>query len=534
MRKTAPCRLLLLEFLCHRDDRCESSMFYPYLKGVARDRGAASLWLFFVAKPRFSWERPVGRTLRADLPDEDVARLERRLKSFRPTHVVCNEIPAPRLRAVIAAAGVPHSLVLPGDSDLMSIPWGIRQEEMEPYLRLLSDNSADRRFIHRPAWFADWLGAGRHPREQENLVDATDPDFEAVQANGAVDFKPSFPMILVGGQSCMGRPTVAGNPRFRDLPGRERLPPGCSFCGGLDEKTVHRYHRQDSLELAERQLRALTAVDPRRSRSRGVYMVHDLGLFMRIDAFFRMLHQNNFPPAKFIFCPRIDDVLGARERIASILPLAAERGHRIAFDIMGLENFCPETMALYNKNISVAQADELAALMDRWHRDWPKVFAPFHGGKNWLMLLFTPWTTLAELKVNYEAAAQRGFDSDQYWICTSLLLRRGSSLAALAEQEGGIIVPEFPDRGQMFFPICGMPAMWDSIPWRFRDERVADFFRILIRIFVALVRPDAGPLFAGDPEFALFARIYCDQPADSAEPLRRPPWALLDAARVLL
>ncbi|MDD5630397.1 MAG: hypothetical protein PHU21_15135, partial [Elusimicrobia bacterium] len=64
--------------------------------------------------------------------------------------------------------------------------------------------------------------------------------------------------------------------------------------------------------------------------------------------------------------------------------------------------------------------------------------------------------------------------------------------------------------------------------------RVADFFRILIRIFVALVRPDAGPLFAGDPEFALFARIYCDQPSDSAEPLRRPPWALLDAARVLL
>jgi hypothetical protein len=263
-------------------------------------------------------------------------------------------------------------------------------------------------------------------------------------------------------------------------------------------------------------------------------MVHDLNLFMRIDDFFRMIRKNSFRPSKFIFCPRIDDVLGSRKRIESILPLAAAGGHRIGFDIMGLENFDPKTMELYNKDISVAQADELVALMERWHREWPGVFPPYHGGKNWLMLLFTPWTTLAALRVNYDEAARRGFESDQYWVCTSLLLRRGSPLAALAEHEGGIIAPAFEDPGQLFTPISAMPAMWDSIPWRFKDARVADFFRIIIRLFVAFVKSEASPLFDGDPEFDLFARIYCGMPEKTAAPLRRPPWTLLDVARALL
>ncbi|MDD5302397.1 MAG: hypothetical protein PHS14_04735 [Elusimicrobia bacterium] len=509
-------------------------MFFPFLKGIARDCGAPSLWLFFVGTPRTRWDLPVGRTLRAHIPEADVVRLRAHLERFRPTHIVCNEIPSPELRAAIDAAGSFKFLVMPCEFDMEALLWGERMAELDPHLALVSGLSEDRNCIHRPAWFADWLGGAKHPKEAEHILDSTEPDYGAVQANDGENFNPGFPLILVGGQSCRGRPRLTGNPRFKHLAGAADFQPGCSFCGGADEYGLLSRHRQGSLALAEAQLRVLGSTDPKRSRGRGTYMVHDLALFMRIDTFFKMVHKNKFKPAKFVFCPRIDDVLNARERVDSILPLAAEGGHRIGFDIMGIENFSPSTMELYNKDISVAQADELVSVMNRWHEDWPQVFEPFHGGKNWLMLLFTPWTTLPELRLNYDEAARRGFDSDQFWICTSLMLRKGSALAALAEDEGGILIAEFEDRGLLFFPVCGMQAMWGSRPWRFKDAKVADFYRILIRIYAALEHPESRPLFGDDPEFDLFSRIYCDGTSGPEEPLRRPAWSLLAVARTLL
>lgn len=509
-------------------------MFYPFLRGIARDCGASSLWLFFVGTPRVQWDLPVGRTLRAHIPEADIARLRAHLDGFRPTHIVCNELPSPELRAAIEAAGSFKFLVMPCEFDMEALLWGERMPELDPHLALVSGLSEDRNCIHRPAWFADWLGGAKHPKEAEHILDSTQPDYEAVQANDGENFNPGFPLIIVGGQSCRGRPRVAGNPRFQHLAGVADFQPGCSFCGGADEHGLLSRHRQGSLALAESQLRALAATDAKRSRGRGTYIIHDLALFMRIDTFFKMVHKNKFPPSKFVFCPRIDDVLNARERVDAILPLAAEHGHRIGFDIMGIENFSEKTMELYNKNISVAQADELVSVMNGWHEKWPQVFDPFHGGKNWLMLLFTPWTTLPELRLNYDEAARRGFDSDQFWICTSLMLRKGSALAALAEHEGGILIPEFEDRGLLFFPTCGMQAMWGSLAWRFKDVKVSDFYRILIRIYAALEHPASRSLFGDDPEFDLFSRIYCDSAAEPGKPLRRPAWSLLALAQTLL
>lgn len=506
-------------------------MFYPYLKGIARDCGAESRWLFFVGSPSVRWDRPVGRTLRAHIPAADAARLKAELARFAPTHVVCNELPSEELSAALASAGEFKFLVMPCEFDMEALAWGERMPELEAHLARVSGRPEDRTNIHRPAWFADWLGLA-HPREGEHLLDATVPDYEARKANDGENFNPGFPLIIAGGQSCRGRPKVASNPRFRHLAGVEGFHPGCSFCGGADEQGTLSRHRQGSLALAQAQLRRLDATPPEKSRGRGTYIIHDLALFMRIDSFFKMVRDNGFKPAKFVFCPRIDDVLHARARVEAILPLAAAGGHRIGFDIMGIENFSPETMELYNKNITVAQADELVALMTRWREKWPQVFDPFPGAKNWLMLLFTPWTTPAELRVNYDEASRRGFDSDHFWICTSLMLRKGSALEALALEEGGILVPDYEDKGLLFFPALGMQAMWGSRPWRFKDPRVADFYRVLIRIYAALERPDSRALFGDDPEFDLFASIFCGK--QPGEPLERPAWSLLAVARVLL
>ena len=522
-------RLLFLEFLCRYEQRCETSMAYPFLKGLARDCGVPSSWLYFVVTPRVAWDRPAGRVLRAELPDEELAALRRRIAEFRPSHIVVNEVPGPGLRAALQGSGASRWMVLPSQWDTEAFHWGEQDDEvMGPYLALLDRDERDGLF--KPRWFLEWLGAAGQPRSREHLFDVAEPDYEA-EAGGSEG--ADFPVIIVGGSSCKGRPSVAGNPRFRGLDAA-RLSKGCSFCGGSQEKDAPDCHGQDPLALAEKQLRRHQAADPERRRGRSAYLVHDLGLFFRIEEFFAMVRRCGFAPSHFVFCPRIDDVLRMRPHIEAVLPVAAAGGHRMRLEIMGIENFDPKVMQLYNKDVTLAQVDGLLALMKRWHGRWPDVFTLFQGGKNWLMLLFTPWSTLRDLRVNFAEAARRGFAGDQLWICSSLLLRRGTPLAALAEKEGGIIAPEFEDRGLLFFPAFGIRNLWGSIPWRFQDRRVADFFRILVRVFAAVEHEESRPLFGDDPEFELFRRIYCDEPEGSRAPPRRPPWSLLDVARELL
>ncbi|MDD5628192.1 MAG: hypothetical protein PHU21_03945 [Elusimicrobia bacterium] len=517
-------RLLLLEFLCRFEERCETSMTYPFLKGLARDCAVPAHWMYFVVAPNICWEKPAGRVLRADLPEAELALLSSRIRDFRPTHVVVNEIPGPRLRRALRACGDFELLVLPCQWDTEAFIWGEQDdEEMGPYLRLLGPGRGDS--LQKPEWFLAWLGAGAHPKARAHIFDATEPDYEAEA--GSAEEAGDFPLILVGGSSCKGRPGVAGNPRFRGLD-PDRLAKGCSFCGGSHEDDPLDCHRQDALALAERQLRRYEETAPARRRGRGTFIVHDLGLFFRIDEFFAMLRRNRFRPGQFVFCPRIDDVLRVRKRIEAVLPVAAAGKHRMRLEIMGIENFSPEVMQLYNKSVTLAQVDELLALMKRWNKEWPGVFSLFRGGKNWLMLLYTPWTTLAALRVNFAEAARRGFSGDQLWICSSLLLRKGTALSALAEREGGIVVPEFEDRGLLFFPCLGIRALWGSTPWRFKDPKVADFFRILVRVFAAVEHPESRPLFTGDPEFERFHRIYCGGSGP------RPPWSLLAVAQELL
>ncbi|MBI5623313.1 MAG: hypothetical protein HY924_06005 [Elusimicrobia bacterium] len=525
-------RLLLLEFLSSMDDRRETSMFYPFFKGVARDCGVPAQWLFFKARTGIAWERPLGRVLRAGLERGDLEVLKRRLKAFRPTHVVSNELLVPGVRSAVRASGARRFMVLPCEFDMEALRWGEHDPELDPYLRLVRGKGEGRELTHEPGWFSRWLGAGPHPGEGRSVLDAVEPDYRAAPVGAMAKAEDGPPVIILGGRSCRGRPSPAKNPCFRGVVGAPDLPPGCSFCGGSIETGPLAGHQAGSLDLAERQLKAASRGGPRQSRSRGAYIVYDLGLFHRIDLFFDMVLRIGLRPARFVFCPRIDDVLSSRSRISAVLPKAAAAGHRMSFEVMGIENFSPAVMRLYNKDISIAQVDEVFRLMAGWSRRWPKAFQARGDGRNWLMLLFTPWTTLAELRVNLREAGRRGFDGNGLWLCTSLMLRKGTALAALAEHEGGVILPEYEDPGLLFYPCFGLQVLWSSMPWRFKDRKVADFFRILVRLYVAMECPEARTLFRGDPEYDLLSSVFRDEACSGRT--TRPPWSILEAALELL
>ncbi|MFA6318781.1 MAG: hypothetical protein WC943_15340, partial [Elusimicrobiota bacterium] len=304
-------RLLFLEFLSHPDDRRETSMFFPFFKGAAGQGGVPARWLYFMCEPSIAWGRTTGRLFRADLGDEDLGALRSVLERFRPTHVVSNEILGPKVRRELRASALRRFMVLPCEFDMEAFVWGEHDPAMDPYLRLVRGSGKGRESLHQAGWFLRWLGAKRHPRGRDPILDVVEPDYEASAVGKAAQSAEGPPVVVLGGRSCMGRPSPARNPFFRGLKDPRSLPSGCSFCGGSIDHGPLGGHAAGSLELAERQLRASAAADPRSSRSRGSYIVYDLGLFRCMDRFFAMVLSSRMPPSRFVFCPRIDDLLAS-------------------------------------------------------------------------------------------------------------------------------------------------------------------------------------------------------------------------------
>jgi hypothetical protein len=526
---------MLLEFLYLEHQRNEKTQFFPFLQGVARAHGFEVRWLCFGVDLRTRWYDSRGRTTYADLQGEDLAVLRGHLARFRPTHVVSGEVLAPDTRqAIEQAPGSPRLLVLPlpQEYDQERFSADTPPDELTPYKRLASWQGGDRFHYARQPWFLRWLDVLQPSDSDAYLVEAAPPDYDAVLANPEARRRRSA-LALLSGFSCSGRPCVTTNPYFQGVDlGEVPRTTGCSFCGGSPPPPIHSAGA-DRLALAELQLRRIRETAGEGGRDAGVFDVYDLGLFHRIDEFFQMVLRLGVPPATFLFCPRIDDVLNAAPRIDRVLPEVAKAGHRVRFAIMGLESFWPDTLRRFNKDIDLAQVDRLLALQDRWEATWPQAFLDDVGLSRggWSMILFTPWTTVEETRHNLTEAAARGFRTPNNWIYSSLLVRRGTPIAALARHDGDLR-DEYPDPAPLLFQITSVgDNLFGLLPWAFRDPAVATFYGLLARWCAAESHPSCT-LFEGEARYAEVCRRRAA--AVSGWPGREPPWSTLDLARELL
>ncbi|MCM2303924.1 MAG: hypothetical protein NDJ72_04430, partial [Elusimicrobia bacterium] len=394
-------RLMLVEFFRGALRRNERSMVFPFLKGLAAERGFETLWLCYGGDLAHREGAAVGRTLYAAMPEEDLRSLARHLKKFKPAFVVTNDVLSPEAEALLASLSPPPKrLVMPIAGDL---PGG------SPRFGASDD-------FARCGWFLDWLGREDPAAARRYLVEAAVPDYAAVLANKAA--RAAAPQItILSGALCAYRRTLEGNPHFEgvDLGAAEHA--GCSFCtcATLPPVTAP---RTPIFPLIETQLRRIRATAGGAGRNKGRYEFFDIRAFWKFDELFRLVLRLRLPPSIFLFNPRIDDVLRRRERIESVLPALAKAGHEVRMLSMGVENFSERENERFNKRISLEQVDEFLALAKKWGRDFPGVFRPFKAGNPAVELgfiLFTPWTTLEDLRVNLEAAAARGFPGRGYW-----------------------------------------------------------------------------------------------------------------------
>jgi len=508
----SPPRLLLVEFLVFEGQRTERAMFFPYWLGLARAQGVTARWVCLGTSATRRMGREDGRVTVVDPEAPDREALLAVMAAFGPTHVALSELPSPRFWGALEAA-VPGVRLLPVPAPKEFFycrpSWCAPDNEMLPHVRLAAPRPDSRRYYGRTAWFLEWLGLAapgeRAAPESPYLIEATEPCYEAHMLNEAARWRAS-PLTLLSGFSCTGRPSAADNPRFAGVDmGDCRVVTGCTFCGGSPPPAIHG-RGVDSLTLVGRQLRAALATGRGPDgRDRGHYDLLDLGLFTRADEVFALADELGVPPATFYFSPRIDDVIGAARRLEALLPRVASAGHRMRMLVMGLENFSPSELERFNKGITPEQVDALTELAADWGRRFPGVFKLLQDDDEeveWGFILWTPWTTLEDLRVNLRAARQRRFARDGWWLVSALLVLRATPLASLARHEGDLLGDRYGDPAIVHALTWALEDMHASLPWRFRHADAGDVFALIARAFAARRGGDHAACFEGDPLFA--------------------------------
>jgi hypothetical protein len=346
--------------------------------------------------------------------------------------------------------------------------------------------------------------------EQSYLIAGAQPDYSAVLANHSARSSPAH-ITVVSGALCGNRRSLGHNPYFKGVDlGTVAAHRGCSFCSSARMPSLTP-PGEDLKTIIERQFRGILETAGTAGRNKGIFEFYDFQAFRRFNEVFDLVLRLRVPPAVFLFNPRLDDVLRVRHRIRKTLPALAQAGHEVRFLSMGIENFSERENRRLNKGISLVQVDEFLALTKKWATAYPGVFRPFKAGHDKVELgfiLFTPWTTLTDIRLNLTRARARNFSRQGYWLYSTLHIREGEPICFLARKKGDVLVERWPDQGQAYGLFMNEGEAGALIPWRFKDARVADFFALLVRVCAAQREGEACAFFQGDPEFAQVCQAY--------------------------
>jgi hypothetical protein len=495
-------RLLLLEF--YFPDRYSQfrSRNFPFLLGQARALGVAADWLHCHMPPgQDSRQRYV-----IHLAAAERAALLDAIEAARPSHLLLAEKLDPDLDAALRAR-------LPG-----------------ALIENLAEAPLERLMAWPRDWLPGWLGRADAGGAQY-LVDAVEPAYacrSVCRPPGAA----APPVHASAGVDCTYRRALARNPAFAgvELPAGVR-PFGCSFCVGPWE-LAHRF-ATPAVELALRQCRAAAGC-AHSCLARDRYVISGARVFARIGAFLDGILESDFPPSRFFFGCRLDELLARADAIERRLPALARAGHSVNIFNMGLENCSPAENQRLNKGLDFDTVRRGDRLLRRLEAEYADSFS-FSSWGGWGLILFTPWTAVDDLALNLERLGELGgIDSQGFALTSKLQILSESAVRCLAERDG-LLAADFADF-HYYDSGCIFRHDQRELPWRFARPEVAALYAIAWRI------APITPVAADDPLFERiqdqFARLAATggQPFDyfrlALDAVRREP-ALVEPQAIL-
>ena len=450
-------RMMCVELAPDEAERQFRMQAFPFLMGLGRSRG----W-------RVSWHAlgvPYDPKLRYALGPRDLRRLLAEARRRRPLVILCNErLIDGQIAALAAASGGARVVYCPlAEGWIQEFPEFVRREIPE--------------FGGPPS--PQWLRDLAPVFERETLNDF----------HGVAD-----PLIrVVAGTRCSYRTRAADNPFFRGLDLPSATMP-CSFC----DMEPHENPVRAPVAFAVRQVAAACRQLPGETIERRFELIGS-GIWRRLEEFVRALSRAGVRGAELSFMPRLDEILDARDSIERCMPLLAEGGLSMRLYGAGVENFSAEENMRLNKGITAKQVHEAAAFISAARLRWPREFRFKDGALS--MILFTPWTTLEDLRVNIENIERCPL------ICPFFALGRrlqifpgaGRPVRLLAERDGLV---EASRTDSFYNSGCIVDAAQREIPWRFAHPEVEILCRLGLEIFRLrkIVRGGPGNGQALDPD----------------------------------
>ena len=344
-------------------------------------------------------------------------------------------------------------------------------------------------------------------------VDATHaPDLDPLRVN-AEGLPAERALTIDGNAGCPYQADARANPRYAGVAIPDGVGRGCGFC-----TTGNHHQARPQAELLAAVL-AQIAYARRHAPAVARLVLRDQNPFGYLAELCEACADAGLGGFTLLLQTRADWLLAGERRLMRALDAAARAGITITPFLIGIESFSQDELDRMNKGITVAQNRAVLAALRRWdaHPAFDLAQASFG------FILFTPWTTLADLRAAYDGVVATDFDRLRGRLLTARVrLYPDTALYYLAARDGLLADGASPQ-----------PARYGYFPdraWRFADPVVVRFAALAAelsdatggkderRVFAALLAAFADGAGAG----ATAASILASLRAPVAAPPTRP------------
>ncbi len=223
---------------------------------------------------------------------------------------------------------------------------------------------------------------------------------------------------------------------------------------------------------------------------------------------------------------RADWLLAGERRFKAALDAAARAAITITPFLVGIESFAQAELDRFNKGVTVDTNRRLLAALRAWEAHPAFDLA----GASFGFILFSPWTTLADLRANRDGIAATGLDRLRGKLLRSRVrLYPDTALYYLAARDG-LLVEDAPG-AKGTGDTAARYGYYPDRPWRFADPLVARF---------AALAAEASDATEGKDELRLFGCLLDAFAADPAPTLvdvlarfRAPPAPVIAPAALV-
>ncbi|MEZ4399501.1 MAG: radical SAM protein [Kofleriaceae bacterium] len=267
-------------------------------------------------------------------------------------------------------------------------------------------------------------------------------------------------LSLDGNPGCPYQADARANPAYAGVELPAGVGRGCGFC-----TTGNHYQARPQRALVAELVAQLTYVRREAPDLRRI-VLRDQNPFGYLAELMEACAEAGVGGVTLLLQTRADWLVAGERRFLRALDAAARAGITVTPFLVGIESFSQAELDRMNKGVAVADNHALLAALRRWagHPAFDLAGASFG------FILFTPWTTMADLEAAYAGIVATDFDRLRGRILTARVrLYPDTAMYYLAARDGLLA-----DGGGA----TGQPGRYGYFPdhaWRFADPTVARF-----------------------------------------------------------